>query len=132
MDWRNPFSWLTEKLRVKVEWAKYLFDLRIGFKRDGKWKIGYVGLWNPVTQNFWNAVMSCNVYILKTTLWNIPIIIPRVNLVIRFAHDYWFEAGIGYLFDRGEFGAKCVIMNWAHEEIYNPDCNAESWNEGNV
>lgn len=59
-------------------------------------------------------------------------IIPRVNLVIRFAHDWWFEAGIGYLFDRGEFGAKLIIMSWSKEEIYNPGCNAIGWSEGSV
>jgi hypothetical protein len=60
------------------------------------------------------------------------VLIPRLNLVSRFARNYWFEAGVGYLFDRGEFALKCVIMSWAREEIYNPGVNAEGWNEGSV
>lgn len=132
MDWRNFGSWLTEKLRLKVEWARYLVDIRIGFKRNGVWKSEF-HVWTPVTQNFWNGLFTANIYLVKSVLWSrVSVLIPRINVVIRFAHDYWFEAGIGYLFDRGEFGAKMVIMNWQKEEIYNSGCNAKGWEEGAV
>lgn len=86
-----------------------------------------------MTQNFWNGVLTINVYIVKTTLFAfLPCLIPRIGMVIRFSHDYWFEAGIGVLFDRGEFGAKLTIMNWQIEEKYNPGCNAIGWEEGPV
>lgn len=58
--------------------------------------------------------------------------IPRVGVVIRPLHEWWFEAGIGYLFDRGEFGAKFTIQNWYVEEQFNPGTNAIGWNEGAV
>jgi len=114
-DWRNPFWRLTEHLRVKVEWARYLFDLRIGFKRGGKWKALHLEFWTPVTQNFWNGIFTANIYIVHAHIWGIPMIFPRPNLVIRPLRDWWFETGIGFLFDRGEFGVKFVIMNWFNE-----------------
>lgn len=86
----------------------------------------------PVEQNFWNGIFTFQFYIIKTSFGKIPIIIPRIGMVIRFAYDWWFEAGIGYLFDRGEFGAKLTIMNWESEEKYNPGCNAKGWEEGAV
>ncbi len=53
-------------------------------------------------------------------------------MVIRFSHDRWFEAGIGYLFDRGEFGAKFTFMEWNAEEKFNPGVNAKGFEEGPV
>jgi hypothetical protein len=132
MDWRNFGSWITERTRVKVEWARYLFDLRIGVRSGGKWRICRCEAWKPVTQNFWNGILTVNAYVIKTHIWGVPVIIPRVGVVIRFAHDWWFESGIGYLFDRGEFGAKFTIMNWEGEERFNPGCNARGWEEGPV
>jgi len=85
-----------------------------------------------VTQNFWNGIFTVNVYVIKTTPFGIPLLLPRVDVVIRPLHDYWFEAGIGYLFDRGEFGVKMVIMNWEREEIFNPGVNAMGWEDGPV
>ena len=132
-DDRRNFGWrITEALRVKVEWARVIFDLRIGFKRGGKWRVLYLRFWTPVTQNFWNGILTVNVYVVKTTLWKIPVLIPRINLVSRFARTWWFQAGIGYLFDRGEFGAKIVIANWENEEKFNPGVNAIGWEEGSV
>lgn len=131
-DWRN-FGWrISEKLRVKVEWAKYLLDLRMGFKRGGQWKIAMVRFWTPVTQNFWNGIFTANIYMIKIRVWKIPILLPRVGVVIRFSRDWWFQFGFGYLFDRGEFGAKCIIANWASQEKWNPGCNAWGWDEGPV
>lgn len=132
MDWRNFGSWITERTTVKVEWARYLFDLRIGYKSGGKWQEPYLKFWTLVTQNFWNGILTANLYVVKTHLWKIPFLIPRVGVVIRFSHDWWFEAGIGYLFDRGEFGGKVTIMNWEAEEKFNPGCNARGWEEGPV
>ena len=132
MSWRNPLEQLTEKLRVKVEWARYIFDLRIGFKSGGSWKGLYLKFWQPVEQNFWNAILSINVYVLKTHIWWIPLLLPRIGVVSRFTYNYWFEAGVGYLFDRGEFGAKLVIMNWNEEEKSNPGVNARGWDAGPV
>ncbi len=132
-DWRN-FGWkLTEKLRVKVEWSKSLFDLRLGVKKSGRWRIIFAQFWQPVEQNFWNGVFTTQLYVIKTKLFGfIPLILPRVGVVIRYTHDRWFEAGIGYLFDRGEFGAKFTFMEWNAEEKWNPGCNAKGWNEGSV
>jgi hypothetical protein len=76
--------------------------------------------------------LSINVYVVKTHIHSIPLLIPRLGVVSRFSHDWWFEAGIGYLFDRGEFGAKFTIMNWYAEEKFNPGCNAAGWEEGPV
>lgn len=132
-DWlRNFGSCITERLRVKVEWARYLFDLRIGFKTGGKWNRPYLKFWQPVTQNFWNGIFTVNVYVVKTTILGFPVLLPRWGVVSRFARDWWFQAGAGYLFDRGEFGLKFVIMNWQSEEIFNPGCNARGWEEGAV
>ena len=131
-DWiRNFGSCITERLRVQVEWAKYLVDLRIGFLRAGRWTSS-LRFWTPVTQNFWNGIFTFNLYVIKTHLWRVPVLIPRVNLVIRPFRNYWFETGIGYLFDRGEFGGKFVVQSWANEEIYNPGVNAKGWEEGAV
>jgi hypothetical protein len=131
MDWRNFGSWITEHLRVRVDWHTSLLDIRLGFKRNGKWKCLFQTM-KPVEQNFWNGIFTFQFYIIKTSFGKIPIIIPRIGMVIRFAYDWWFEAGIGYLFDRGEFGAKLTIMNWKSEEKYNPGCNAKGWEEGAV
>jgi len=109
-DIRN-FGWrIIEALRVKVEWAKYLIDLRLGFraKANAKWSC-YLAIWTPVTQNFWNGILTLNVYVVKTKIKGIPMILPRVGLVIRFCHDWYFQFGVGILFDRGEFGLKLRI-----------------------
>ena len=123
-DWRNPFWRLTEAMTVKVEWHRYILDLRLGFKREGKWKC-YLAFWKPVTQNFWNGIFTFNIYIIKTTIKGCPMIIPRFNLVIRPVKDYYFECGAGYLFDRGEFGIKCIISK-------SEGSDAQGFNEGSV
>lgn len=127
-EWRNFGVWITERLRVKVEWAIYLIDLRLGFRsnKNGKWS-SYFAIGGPVTQNFHNAIFTLNIYIVKTTIRKIPFVFPRINLVFRPLRNWWFETGIGILFDRGEFAFKIVIMHW-------PDASgdAEGWNEGNV
>ena len=105
-DRRNPFWRLTEFLAVEVEWARYIFDLRIGFKRGGRWQVPYLRFWQPVTQNFWNGIFTLNIYVIKTTLWRVPVIIPRVGMVIRYSRNRYFQFGVGILFDRGEFGFK--------------------------
>jgi len=130
---RNFGSWLTERLKVKVEWSRSIFDLRLGVKKSGLWKIIFVQFWQPVKQNFWNGIFTTQLYVIKTKLFGfVPILIPRVGVVIRFSHDRWFEAGIGYLFDRGEFGAKFAFMEWNVEEKFNPGCNAVGFEEGPV
>ncbi len=53
-------------------------------------------------------------------------------MVIRPLRDWWFQAGIGYLFDRGEFGAKCIITNWKTDAKYNPGKNSWGWDEGPI
>lgn len=131
-DNRNLCEWFTEKMRVEVEWAITLFDLRLGFKRREKWHLGYVSMFTPTTQNFWNGIFTLSIYLVKTTIKRIPLLLPRIGMVIRYSHDSWFEAGIGYLFDRGEFGAKLALMDWQSEERFNPGVNAEGWNEGPV
>ena len=101
-DWRN-FGWrITDALRVEVEWAKYLFDLRIGFKSGGKWQVPYLKFWQPVTQNFWNGIFTLNIYLTKFKIKGIPMITPRVGLVIRYSRSRYFQFGVGILFDRGE------------------------------
>lgn len=83
-------------------------------------------------QNFWNGVFTINLYVTKFHLWRIPMLTPRVGVVIRFAHNYWFQAGIGFLFDRGDFAAKCIISSFDSQEQWNPGCNAQGWDEGAV
>ena len=123
-DKRNPFWRLTEYLSVKVEWSVYLIDLRLGFKREGKWKC-LLEFLKPVEYSFNNGILTFNIYIIKTTLWNwCPMIIPRINVVIRPLYNWYFEFGVGYLAGRGEFGFKCVVYNWEKE-------NAEAFANGN-
>jgi hypothetical protein len=132
-DWlRNFGSWLTEgALAIKPEWSRYLVDIRLGFKRNGKWT-SYCQWppWNlePVTQNFWNGILTFNIYIVKTILWGkIPFLFPRYDVVIRPFKNWWFESGFGYLFDKGFLAFKFVVMKW-------PDstADAQEWNEGSV
>lgn len=130
-DGRNVGEWITERLRVRVEWHTSLLDIRIGFKRNGRWHCSFRFL-RPVEQNFWNGLFTFQFYVVKTSFRKIPIILPRVGVVIRFAHDWWFESGVGYLFDRGEFAAKFTVMNWYEEEKFNPNVNAVGWEEGPV
>lgn len=131
-DWRNPFWRLTERLKVNVEWHCSLIRLNLGFKRNGKWmsSLSFLG---PVNQNFWNGILTFQLYVIKTTLWHrIPVIFPRIGFVIRPLRDWWFEAGIGFLFDKGQFAVKCTIMNWWNEEKHNPGVNAWDHEEGAV
>jgi hypothetical protein len=132
-DWRNPFWRLGEKLAIKPEWSKYLIDLRIGFIRDGEW-FSQIQFWTPVKQNFWNGIFTFNIYITKTHIFKgkIPFLFPKAGLVIRFAHDRWFQTGIGWLHNRGEFACKLIIVNWNDDEKYNPGVNAKGWEEGSV
>ena len=124
-DWRN-FGWrITEALRVKVEWSKVIFDLRIGFKNGGSWQALLLKLWTPVEQNFWNGILTANLYLTLFYLWKIPILTPRVGLVIRFAYDWYFQFGVGILFDRGEFGFKLRIAKMEPGD-------APGWDEGSV
>ena len=123
-DIRNPFWRITEAMTVKVEWSRYLIDLRLFFKRDGKWKC-YLAFWKPVEQNFWNGIFAFNIYIIKTTVKGIPLIIPRFDLVIRPLHNWYFQTGCGYLFDRGEFGLKFIVSK-------SEGSDAIGWDEGSV
>ena len=125
-DWRNPFWRLTEYLVVEVEWARYIFDLRIGVQSGGKWKICQFAVWQPVTQNFWNGIFTLNVYVIKTTLWRIPFLIPRVGMVIRYSRNRYSQFGVGILFDRGEFGFK---LNLAKKILPG---EPQGWEEGSV
>jgi hypothetical protein len=123
-DWRNPFWRVTEKLAITPIWSKYIFDLRIGFKQNNKWVPFYLTLFSPVTQNFQNGIFTFNIYLIGTKYF----IFPRFNLVIRFHSDIWFQSGIGWLFDRGEFAIKMVITKWSK------DCSGDAigYNEGGV
>lgn len=131
-DGRNLLEPIMSMFKVNVEWARYLIDLRLGFTRNDVWHLGQLAVWTPVTQNFWNGIFTFNIYFVKTTLRKIPVLLPRMGMVIRFSRNYWFQAGAGYLFDRGEPAFKCVIQNWKNEEKYNPGCNAKHWEEGPV
>lgn len=136
MDWRNFGSGLSEKMKVKVEWAYYLVDVRLGFKREGKWKSYCQWPWNlqPVTQNFWNAIFSLNIYVVFFWAWKIPILIPRLAINIRYSEFHGFQACTpAYLFDRGEptFG-KFRFYCWFVENIFNPGVNAPGWEEGAI
>ena len=136
-EWRNFGCWITEKLTVDPISSYYLIDIRLGFKRHGVW-CNYIQWppWNlqPVSQNFWNGVFTFNIYVLyaKTKKRKIPLLIPRFNLVSRFTENRWFEMGLGYLFDRGEFGGKLNVQDSINEEKYNPGVNAKGYNEGPV
>jgi hypothetical protein len=127
-DWRN-FGWqLTEgALAIKPEWSRYLIDIRLGFKRNGKWMSTF-RVWKPVTVNFPNGIFTFNVYVVKTTLWNkIPFLFPRYDVVFRPLKNWWFESGFGYLFDKGFLAFKFVVMKWPDDPS-----DAEGWNEGTV
>ena len=162
-DLRNPFWRVTEAMTVKVEWHRYLIDLRLGFIRDGKWKC-YIGFWKPVEQNFHNGILTFNFYIVKGVwVWYWPVIYTLVNslliglpywiwgmnwvpwlavwmvmtipcwffhlrydFVFRPLHDWYFESGIGILFDRGEMAIKpCVVY-------HNEGSDTRGWDEGYV
>jgi hypothetical protein len=162
-DYRNPFWRVTEALAIKPLWSVYLVDLRLFFIRDGKWKC-YLKFNEPVTQNFWNGILTFNFYIVKGAwTWTWPIIYtainsiliggpywiwggnwmlwfviwiaitvpcwfihPRYDFVFRPVKDWYFESGIGILFDRGEMGVKpCVIY-------HNEGSDAQGWDEGSV
>jgi hypothetical protein len=126
-DLRN-FGWrITEAMIVRVEWAISIFDLRIGYKSGGSWVPIYLRLFGPVTENFWNGIFTLNVYLTKFTVRGVPVVTPRVGLVIRFAHDYYFQCGAGILFDRGEFGWKLRIANAIKEGD-----QTVGWEEGSV
>lgn len=142
-DDKRNFGWrVTEALRFVPDWSVYLIDLRLGFKREGKWR-SYLSFLKPVTQNFWNGIFTFNIYITKAK--NFPMIFPRFGLVFRPIRNYWFQIGLGWLFDRGEFGAKMVITEWWNDRIANPGQwavdgdpttvtphAAKDWNEGSV
>ena len=133
-DWRNPFWRWTGASAVKPVKAAYLYDIRLGFKRDGKWHCYFNSAVNrlswdwakaPVTQNFWNGILTANFYVMQDDRgknhW-------RVGLVIRPLHDWWLETGVGRLFDRGELAIKLTIMNWYKEG----KIDAFGWDEGSV
>lgn len=121
-DWRNPFWRWTEAHAIKPVQSAYVYDLRLGFKRDGKWKYYWNSAFNwklkwkwekaPVTQNFHNGIFTANAYVVEDIKGDRYL---RVGVVFRPLRDWWFEAGIGRLFDRGEFAVKCVVMNWYSE-----------------
>jgi hypothetical protein len=50
---------------------------------------------------------------------------PRFGIVIRPLHDWYFEAGAGILFDRGEMGIKFNVY-------HNEGSDAKGWDEGSV
>jgi len=130
-DWRNPFWRLSEKLAIHPEWHCSLLDIRLGFKQNGKWKCLFQ-MGKPVEQNFWNGIFTCQLYIVKTTIGKMPMILPRFGVVSRFARNWWFEAGAGWLFDKGQPAFKLTIMNWEAEEKFNPGVNAKGWDGGPV
>ena len=127
-DRRNFGFRITEALAVKVEWVRYIFDLRLGFKREGKWKLIYLNFFQPVTQNFHNGIFTVNVYVIKTRIRGVPLILPRIGLIIRPLHDWYFQFGVGILFDRGEFGIKLRIAHAPSEGAG----DTMGWNEGSV
>lgn len=87
---------------------------------------------NPVQQNFWNGILTINFYIVKANLWKIPCLFPRINLASRFTYNRWFQFGMGWLFDRGEFGFKFIFSEWNAQEKWNPGVNAKGWEEGSI
>ena len=137
-DWRNFGHQITERLTVKVEWARYLFDLRLGFKRDGRWK-SYIQWppWKlqPATQNFWNGIFTFNVYVVMFWAWKIPVVVPRIAINIRYSenHGLQIQPFPAILFDRGELNfGKLRSYCWFQEEKTNPDVNARGWEEGPI
>lgn len=134
-DRRNPFWRLTEAMAVKVDWAITLLDLRIYFKRsDGQKVLFYLAGLYPVRQNFWNGLVTVQVYLVKWTAFKfLPFAWPKLFLVIRPCHKYWLAISTpGPLFDRGEFQAKFGILNWNNEAKWNPPGDAKNWEEGSV
>jgi len=129
-EWRNFGCWITEKISVKPDWAITIYDLRILYKGlDGYWRLFDWRLPYKTTQNFWNALFSLQIYIVKWK-W---LVIPKLHLVFRPCHKYCLLiATPGLLFDRGEIHAKFAIMNWQTErEVYG--CNEPRlWDEGSV
>jgi len=131
-DWRNFGHWWTEGiLAIKPEWSRYLVDIRLGFKRNGKWMSTFQ-IWKPVTVNFPNGIFTFNIYIVKTTLWGwLPFLFPRYDVVFRPLRNWWFESGFGYLFDKGFLAFKFVVMNWNKEKPFSGG-DAVGWDEGSV
>ena len=129
-DWRN-FGWrITEALAFVPRCAYTLFDLRVGFKRAGKWKIARLYAFQPVKQNFWNAMFSLQIYV--TIPRRFPFPFPRIAISSRYSESAWFQTHIGWLFDRGEFGAKFVFSNLKADAPFNPGVNASGWDEGGI
>lgn len=134
-DWRNPFwRYFEGPGAVKVDEAFYLFDLPLGFKREGKWKFWFCRTWEKVDQNWWNAIFSVNLQIIswygKTGNYNTA---PKLMILIRFLPGYYFLfASPMYLFDGGAFHAKLAIMN-AKREIEKYGCNEPlGWEESGI
>jgi len=133
-DLRN-FGWrISEYFRVEVESAKYVVDLRMGFKREGKWRIGQLRIWKPVEQNFWNGMFTANIYVSQVRFLRrtIPFWLPRMNLVIRYSKDHPWLIGVGWLFDRGEFGFKFAHMCWWSEKYEYGCTEPRGWDEGSI
>ena len=129
-DHRN-FMWrLSEHLAVKVLCAWTIFDVRIGHTgKDGIWRILDVRAPYRTQQNFWNAFLSIQVYIVawRCGIW------PKLHIVFRPCRKYYLLIGTpGLLFDRGEFHIKFALMDWQKEkDVYG--CNEPpGWEEGSV
>jgi hypothetical protein len=87
-DWRNPFWRVTEKLSVIPLWSKYLFDLRIGFKKSDKWIPIYLKFWKDTTQNFQNGIFTINFYITRAKFhWGWAVIYAALNTILWFLYN---------------------------------------------
>lgn len=129
-DWRNFGHQITELLAFEPRCSFTLFDLRVGFKRAGKWKIARFYALQPVKQNFWNAMLALQIYI--TIPRRFPFPFPRIALSSRYSESAWFQTHLGWLFDRGEFAGKFVFSSLGKDSIFNPGVNAPGWEEGGI
>jgi hypothetical protein len=140
---RNFLSSLTERLAFEPRAAYTLFDLRIGFTRQGVWKIARLYALQRVKQNFWNAMFALQIYV--TIPRRFPLPFPRVALSCRYSESAWFQTHIGWLFDRGEFAVKFVFSNLDRDKTSNPGqwavdgdpstvtaLAAKAWEEGGI
>ena len=128
-DDRRNFGWkLTEYLAVKVEWSLTLLDLRVYFKRsDGQRVFFYLAGLYPTKQNFWNGLVTIQIYLVKWTAFKfLPFAWPKLFIVVRPCSSRVLEISTpGVLFDRGEFHAKFAFMRLEPGD-------ATNWNEGSV
>jgi len=129
-DWRN-FGWrITLLLAVKVLWAWTILDIRFFHKgKDGKWRVLDVRLPYETEQNFWNAFLSIQIYLVawRFFIW------PKLHIVFRPCRRYYLLIGTpGLLFDRGEIHAKFAVMDWQMEKDVYGCTEPPGWEEGSV